>query len=309
MKNIYRLFAVFTATMSIILIASISQAQVALRTRADRTPLQRMNNVPAVPAWPSKAFSDSCYLKTFQDDDNLADDGWSPDPESLIRMGNYFPVDSNTSGTIQSVDMYFSQYSTSTAQSCIIYFYKADKTTIIGQSESFINTGATWPDGNWVHVLCPDIPYSGSFYAMVDYTIDSLPRKNYFDGNSCPYDFSFVDYNGVWSSAWVFFGIDCVITFLQRINICENTPVGIKTLTLPSISVYPNPANNIVNVVSAEDINEIEVLNFLGQSIYKTSDINLKSKEIDVSGFNTGQYVVKVVTRIGAEMKKISVLH
>jgi hypothetical protein len=224
-------------------------------------------------------------------------------------MGNYFPVDSNTSGTIQSVDMYFSSDEYSTAQSCIVYFYKADQTTIIGQSESFLNTGATWPDGTWVHVLCPDIPYSGSFYAMVDYTIDTLPVKNYFDCNSCPYDFSFVDCNGVWSSAWVFFGIDCVLTFLQRINICEYTPVGIKERTLSSVSVYPNPANKDINIVSAEDINKIEVLNFLGQSIYKTSDIKVKSKEIDVTGFNAGQYFVKVVTRGGMEMKKISVIH
>jgi hypothetical protein len=289
--------------------SSQSQAQVAQRKHALRTPLSYLNNAPSVPAWPSKVFSDSCDLKTYQDDNNLAEDGWSPDPDSLIRMGNYFPLDSGTTGVIKSIDMYFSSNQISTAQSCIVYFYKADQTTILGQSESFINTGATWPDGTWVHVLCPDIPYTGPFYAMVDYSTDSVLRKNYFDSYSCPYDFAFVDSEGSWSHAFIFFGSDCDITFLQRINICEYSPVGIKTLTLPSISVYPNPAKNVVNIVSAEDINKIEIFDFLGQSIYKTIDIKLKTSKIDVTGFSAGQYFVKVITRNGAEIKKISVKH
>jgi hypothetical protein len=73
--------------------------------------------------------------------------------------------------------------------------------------------------------------------------------------------------------------------------------------------VYPNPAKNVVNIVSAEDINKIEIFDFLGQSIYKTIDIKLKTSKIDVTGFSAGQYFVKVITRNGAEIKKISVKH
>jgi Secretion system C-terminal sorting domain len=308
MKNIYGFIYLLTVTMSIIFMASIGQAQVTQRSSTDRTPLQRMNNAPSVPVWPYKVFSDSCNFKTYQEDDNTVDAGWSASRDSLIRMGNYFPLDSVTTGIIQSVDMYFSSNQYTTAQSCIIYFYKADQTTILGQSASFINTGATWPDGTWVNVLCADIPYTGSFYAMVDYKTDSVFHKNFFDSD-CFEDVGYVDRDGVWSLAESFFGVYCYISFLQRINVCEYGPDGIKEKTLSSVSVYPNPANKDINIVSAEDINKIEVLNFLGQSIYMTSNINLKSKEIDVTGFNAGQYLVKVVTRGGMEMKKISVIH
>ena len=90
-------------------------------------------------------------------------------------MGNYYPIPAYTAGVIKSVDMYFSSISgTTTAQSCIVYFYKPDHTTIIGQSAAFINNGAAWPSGTWDNVACADIPYTGPFYAMVDYTCNIL---------------------------------------------------------------------------------------------------------------------------------------
>jgi hypothetical protein len=295
--------------MSIILMTSQSWAQMTRHVRSNQTDLNFNNEAPAVPAWPYRVFSDSCNFKTYKDDDNMCDNGFSPGPDSLVRLGNYFMVDSTTSGIIESVDMCFSSARGSTAQSCIVYFYKADRTTIFGQSPSFINTGATWPDTTWVYVPCPDIPYIGPFYAMVDYSVDSLPRKNYFCCSCDPWDSGYADCNGVWSLADDFFPTDCMITFLQRINVCEYGPDGIKERAIGSILIYPNPAYDIVNIVSSENINEIEMLNFLGQSIYKTDNINRMSKKVTLGDFSAGQYFVKVVTRGGTEIKKIAVIH
>jgi len=61
------------------------------------------------------------------------------------------------------------------SQTCYVKFYKPDH-TLFATSPAFINNAATWPAGLWVNVACPDIPYVGPFYAMVDYTA-TTPKK------------------------------------------------------------------------------------------------------------------------------------
>ena len=85
--------------------------------------------------------------------------------------------------------------------------------------------------------------------------------------------------------------------------------VGINDLTNSSLSLYPNPANDVVNVVSTNDIKTIEVLNYIGQAIYTNKDINLKSLQFNVSSFQSGVYFVKVTTVSGIKTTKITVTH
>jgi hypothetical protein len=265
--------------------------------------------------WHSPASPDSCKFNTYvYYSDSTPNDGFSYGVTSLIRMGNYFPINAGYSGVIKSFDLCFSSDSLSSAQSCIVYVYKDDQTTIIGQSVPFINTGATWPACTWINVTCPDIPYAGPFYAMVDYTITALPFKNFFDICCCdfpgfPVGVGYVDFNGVWSRSTDFMGIYCASTFLERANVCQNVSDDIKELSTGSISLYPNPANYVVIISSLNDIKTIEVLNYIGQTIYKTNDVNLKVTKLDVDGFNAGEYFVKITTMSGIETTKITVIH
>ncbi len=261
--------------------------------------------------WHSPASPDSCNLKTYVYVDSIADNGITFGVWGLIQMGNFFPIADYTSGVIKSVDMYFSSANGSTAQSCIVYFYKADQTTIFGQSAPFINTGAPWPAGTWVNVTCPDIPYTGPFYAMVDYTITALPWKNDFcfvvptDQSE---DLGFVNFQGVWHKVSESFCY-CLVAFMQHVNVCENEAVGIKELTPGSIALYPNPANDVVNIVSTDDIRTIEVLNYTGQTIYKSNNINPKITKLDVSSFRAGEYLVKITSLNGIKTTKLTVIH
>jgi hypothetical protein len=85
--------------------------------------------------------------------------------------------------------------------------------------------------------------------------------------------------------------------------------VGINDLTNNSLSLYPNPANDVVNVVSTNDIKTIEVLNYIGQTIYTNNNINLKSLQLNVTSFKAGVYFVKVTTVSGTKTTKITVTH
>jgi hypothetical protein len=73
--------------------------------------------------------------------------------------------------------------------------------------------------------------------------------------------------------------------------------------------IYPNPANDVVNVKSDYTINRIEVLNFVGQTVYTREDVNAKASRINVATMTPGVYFVKVTTNEGNRMVKITVTH
>jgi hypothetical protein len=381
-------------------------------------------------------------------DDGTAENGYTNNLTGTFRIGNFYPLTATASGVIKSFDIYFSSNANSSAQSCVIYIYKADQTTIIGQSPPFINNAGVWPAGIWVNVVCPDIPYSGPFYAMVDYSgYTSLPMKNFLDCDTqviqpgYPNGLGFMNNNGAWSPAGPFYG-NTIATFIERANVCEssskdkdapittidplqlpnnqvlshsdnapslgnisgnsnvavgappvvapNSPAGSQllgynvyrthddsingnfyivnsgyvqdttyadphansthlnsswkyyvtvvfqdslnpghivcepasdtiTINFPavgindqansSISVYPNPANDLVYVVSTNDIKKIEVLNYIGQMVYTNNDVNLKKVQLNVTSFKSGVYFVKITTNSGIKTTKVTVTH
>ena len=55
------------------------------------------------------------------------------------------------------------------------------------------------------------------------------------------------------------------------------------------VAVYPNPANNILNVEAATDLKSIEIYNIQGQKV-KTSN----QKQINVADLSAGMYMIKV---------------
>ncbi|WP_452230928.1 T9SS type A sorting domain-containing protein [Lacinutrix sp. MEBiC02404] len=69
-----------------------------------------------------------------------------------------------------------------------------------------------------------------------------------------------------------------------------------------SIQMYPNPADTILNISSAENqtISAITIYNMLGKKVLIT-----KVKSIDVSNFQTGMYLVKITTEKGQVTKRI----
>jgi hypothetical protein len=64
-----------------------------------------------------------------------------------------------------------------------------------------------------------------------------------------------------------------------------------------------------VNIVSTNDIRTIEVLNYIGQTIYKTNDVNQKVTKLDIGSFNAGEYLVKITTMSGIATTKVTVIH
>ncbi len=83
--------------------------------------------------------------------------------------------------------------------------------------------------------------------------------------------------------------------------------VGIIEIGNGQILVYPNPATDNVNVKSDYVINSIEVMNYVGQTVYRNNTVNGKITNFSVSNLNAGIYFVKVSTEQGARTVKITV--
>ena len=85
--------------------------------------------------------------------------------------------------------------------------------------------------------------------------------------------------------------------------------VGMNELTNGQIMIYPNPATEVVNMKSDYTITGIDVLNFVGQTVYTMSNVDAKTAKINVTTFKAGVYFVKVSTTEGIRTVKITVTH
>ena len=85
--------------------------------------------------------------------------------------------------------------------------------------------------------------------------------------------------------------------------------VGMNELTNGQIMIYPNPATEVVNVKSDFNITRIDVMNFVGQTIFTNSNVESVNAKINVTSFKAGVYFVKVSTSEGTRTVKITVTH
>lgn len=62
-----------------------------------------------------------------------------------------------------------------------------------------------------------------------------------------------------------------------------------------NIAIFPNPATDILNITSSETISEIEIVNTLGQVVYRV-EVNSDNAVCDVNELASGVYVMKIHT-------------
>jgi len=72
------------------------------------------------------------------------------------------------------------------------------------------------------------------------------------------------------------------------------------------ISLYPNPASDLLNIISNYNIKRIKVLNFVGQIILN-NDINETTLIINTSTYKAGIYIFQIETDKGIITQKVSI--
>ncbi|AEA42545.1 T9SS type A sorting domain-containing protein [Fluviicola taffensis] len=81
--------------------------------------------------------------------------------------------------------------------------------------------------------------------------------------------------------------------------------VYFKSCSLPenSVSIYPNPAKSIVNILTEESVSAITVMNSEGKKI--NTPIDVKYKQIDFSEIPNGVYLIQITTKSGVFNKNV----
>ncbi|MFA6058074.1 MAG: T9SS type A sorting domain-containing protein [Taibaiella sp.] len=101
---------------------------------------------------------------------------------------------------------------------------------------------------------------------------------------------------------------DTVIT--QTLNV--GTVVGIDQLALGNdeLMLYPNPAKATLNITnkSGLDMKKISAYNILGQLVYQAQTNSKDNHQINISGFASGVYTLKIETEKGIVVRKFEVL-
>ena len=94
--------------------------------------------------------------------------------------------------------------------------------------------------------------------------------------------------------------------FLMKIDDINVTAgVGVENHET-NVSIYPNPANNVLNINANENINRVEVFNIMGQMV-GSYDANDTYTQINTTTFANGVYTVKVETENGTMTQKFTV--
>ena len=75
-----------------------------------------------------------------------------------------------------------------------------------------------------------------------------------------------------------------------------------NVLTDNSVSVYPNPASQFINIDTEQQISNIEIFDILGKLVLKT-----KNTRIDVRNFQSGLYLMNIYAEKSKITKKIVV--
>lgn len=106
-------------------------------------------------------------------------------------------------------------------------------------------------------------------------------------------------------------GPDGKLYFVDKANkqayLIENASVptlGISEQEISSFTIFPNPANSIIQIQSKNQFTEISIVNVLGETVY-SEVLNTTNKSVDISTFNTGIYFIKLKSRNNISTHKI----
>ena len=96
---------------------------------------------------------------------------------------------------------------------------------------------------------------------------------------------------------------DKLALYIMNFNISNGTSVKEVENT---VSVYPNPANNVINVNASSNISKVEVYSISGQKVGDFT-ANGTTTSINTSNLSAGLYMMRINTENGVVNQKFSV--
>jgi hypothetical protein len=92
------------------------------------------------------------------------------------------------------------------------------------------------------------------------------------------------------------------LTSWDTLSVRVDISVGTKEHENRALKVYPNPANDFVNIISKEKITRIKIFNESGIKVFEQS-FDSKKIKIRTQNFPEGLYIIETENKFGTEIK------
>ncbi len=82
---------------------------------------------------------------------------------------------------------------------------------------------------------------------------------------------------------------------------CGVQPNGISSVSRAGISIYPNPANDMVYIQAGNKINELRLTDYTGK-VVQQKNVDAETVNVNVSGLSAGIYVIEITMSDGQRL-------
>ncbi|MDG5490066.1 T9SS type A sorting domain-containing protein [Psychroserpens sp. SPM9] len=79
---------------------------------------------------------------------------------------------------------------------------------------------------------------------------------------------------------------------VDRIIFNNNTTLSLDDLSFSNVSIFPNPANTVVNIKGFNNLSKVQLFDVLGKKVFESNQ--LSNNQVDVSTFKPGIYVLRL---------------
>ena len=154
-------------------------------------------------------------------------------------------------------------------------------------------------DGVWEGTM--NLPAAGGHFTILNGNCSDWSCKEDISGQACADPNNYNDRNNLLG------GFTQDTTLILQYGSCT-TPsgVGINDNELNAVSVYPNPASELINITSNSNIDNIIIRDLLGKEVMNLNNINHPVQIIDVSNLSNNIYLVEIQSNNNTVMKKIT---
>ncbi|KGL61793.1 T9SS type A sorting domain-containing protein [Polaribacter sp. Hel1_85] len=211
----------------------------------------------------------------FKDDSDITASGIDGELEIRVLKGSGFE------------DSYTPTYYTDAVQSPTSGFGYSDITIVEDASKNLATQVVTKPADTDYHTV--DVTFSSGDETSIAIFIRGIGRPT-----TAPVDKT-DDYT--WSTGDQEIRVD----YLSLTN--EGATASVNDIFSSKISIYPNPANEFVQISTDETITGMEVYNLIGKKVISSS--KLINNKLDVSNLSKGVYVLKVMSNDLVGSRKI----
>jgi hypothetical protein len=157
-----------------------------------------------------------------------------------------------------------------------------------------------FPYTTWTKVSGSYIATGGEKYITIgNFDSSSVTHELLLNNDTIHYDPQF---------NYLFLDDFCVSTD----SVYANTWTGIQELNNKQstlIKAYPNPANDILNINAADNIEQVQLVNSIGQVIYTENTKGISSYSLTISSYPNGIYIVRIKTNNGLSISTINIVH